>query len=1062
MGSFFSSFCGVVARLLLLCVLGVPSGRAAPEDFLAQAWDTDQGLPDSTVMSIAQTPDGYLWVGTRHGGLARFDGQRFVTFHPGNTPELRSIEIHKLVVDPQGTLWVGTVEGALVSYRNGQFHFELQNQKTPPSWLDRYLSSTSDSVVLSSYAGWLFQGTAVNGTYRWETPFATNSDAAMSAFCDRQGTIWYRTKGSGLGQLRNHQFVRLPNPPGLRGRQVHALLTDAVGQLWVGTERELARWDGTKFVNQTPTNGAPELNVQRVTACPDGSFWVQAGDDVRKMRDQQWLTRVETWDGGDPQPSAYSLELHGDSRGGLWVLHRGDGLWHADASGRISRIGAAQGLPNTLFNCWLEDREGNIWMGLDGGGLVCVRERIFHTVWPAAKESRLGACSICEDQAGAMWFGTSEGNLLRWREGEFTNFNLPILKTAGYDAVVFPGDTGQLWAGNVRNGVVVLDHEQIRRPFPAEDIGSVDRVLYQDRAGRIWLGSEAGLFCWEAGKLKHFTEVDRFPNSYVEAITEDPSGQLWVGCSTGELRRYAAGKFTTFVPADSQLVAQLATLPEPKPKGDGSSPRIVERFWALYADADGVLWIGSLGGGLLRFQDGKFTRFTSREGLSSDHVSQILEDAREQLWLGTADGIVQVSKAELNRFARGDTDFVRFVARGRPDGMPTTECSGGCQPGCWRSRDGHLWFATVKGAVWTDPAEVRLNAVPPPVVLEEVSVDGQRIGADGQPSKNFVASAPARLTVSPGRHYLEFKFTAPSFTSPDRVRFKWRLAGLEADWTHESDRRLAGYGFVPPGHYEFQVRACNGDGAWNETGASVKLTVQPHFWQTWWFLLLVGLAVGTGLWAIHFVRVSRLRALEHLRLRIARDLHDEVGSDLNTISLLAQILETNLKLENHPSQTDATQVRGIAAQTFDSLRDIIWFIDPTHDKLSDLVARLEMITRQMLPTLPHTFERLGEGEVRDTGLPMTFRRNAPPLFKEALHNLLRHSRATQAAITVGCTAKQFNFKVQDNGVGFDPKAKSSGNGLKNMKRRALEMGGRLEILSSPGGGTTVMLIVPIP
>ena len=264
-------FLGVlVANLVWLLSL------QAKDDFIVQVWDSDAGLPDSSVTSIAQTPDGYLWVGTQHGGLARFDGQRFVSFHPGNTPALHSVEIQKVCVDSLGTLWIGTVEGELLSYRDGGFRFECLETETPQAWLNSVVSCDADSVVLSSLYGWIFRATVVNKTNRWELLSAPDGDGFGSTFCDKQGVVWYRTSAAGLGLFRTNQFVQMPNPPGLRGGQINALITDAAGNLWVGTDKELARWDGGKFVNMTPTNGKPELNVQQMAACRDGSLWIKS------------------------------------------------------------------------------------------------------------------------------------------------------------------------------------------------------------------------------------------------------------------------------------------------------------------------------------------------------------------------------------------------------------------------------------------------------------------------------------------------------------------------------------------------------------------------------------------------------------------------------------------------------------------------------------------------------------------------------------------------------------------------------------------------------------------
>ena len=1059
---------------LLTLAFSVSSAQvSANEDFLVQVWDTDAGLPDSSVTSIAQTPDGYLWVGTSHGGLARFDGQRFVNFHPGNTPALNSIEIRKLVVDLQGTLWVGTVEGELLSYRDNRFQFECLNTETPAAWLSGVLSSSTNSVVLTSSYGWLLQGTLGNGTNRWESLRAPGGYSNPSTCRDGQGTIWYRTSEGRLGQFRTNQFVRVTNPPGLRSPQINTLLTDGAGTLWVGTDKELARWDGGKFVNMTPTNGEPDLNIQQMVACPDGSLWIKTDRDLRKYREQQWVAHVEAWDGGEPQLFTFPLMMNGDARGGLWFSLYGKGVWHVNASGQVSRLGEAQGLPNALVECYFEDREGNVWLGMTGGGLACVRERIFHTIWPVTSQSHLLDRSVCQDQTGAMWFGASANVVLRWENGVFSSFTPDPEQSSGFDTTVFPGAAGQLWVGYVGNGVFTLEGDKFTRPFPAADIGTVARVIYRDRAGRIWIGSEFGLFCWEKGALKRFVEADGFTAAYVLAITEDSHSNLWIGTAAGELRCYRDGKFTTFIPKDSP-VAHLVAASEVDAFQNRNRGVLSggERFWALYADAEGAIWIGGLGGGLLRFEAGQFTRYTSREGLPSEHINQILEDARGRLWVGTQNGIVQVSKAALNRFAGGEKSQLRFVAYGKLDGLPTAECSGGCQPACWRSRDGHLWFTTRKGAVWVDPEEVRSNPLPPPVVIEDIAVDGHSVAEDKQLAESPAIRLPSRLTVLPGRHYLDFKFTAPSLTSPDRVRFKWRLAGLEREWGRESNRRSVSYSFVPPGDYEFQVQACNSDGVWNETGAAIKLTVQPYFWQTRWFPLVatVGLvvisaaSVALGLRARHRRRLARLEVLrvtELERSRIARDLHDELGSGLTEVTMLTAPFP-GADLSSDKLRERLRRAGDRAHGLVDALDEIVWAVDPAKDNL---------------PALAKYFAGYVEDYLKDSNIaclvqmPVTFPEWSVPaqvrhqLFlavREAVTNAVRHARPGRIEFTMKLAEeRQLEINVTDDGHGFDAATVAAGNGLANQRTRLASVGGYCEIISQLGGGTTVKLTVAL-
>jgi signal transduction histidine kinase len=301
---------------------------------------------------------------------------------------------------------------------------------------------------------------------------------------------------------------------------------------------------------------------------------------------------------------------------------------------------------------------------------------------------------------------------------------------------------------------------------------------------------------------------------------------------------------------------------------------------------------------------------------------------------------------------------------------------------------------------------------------------------------------------------LEFEFTALSFTAPENVNFRYRLEGFDADWVAAGTDRHATYSRLAAGGYRFQVTACNNDGIWNEAGAAFAFTVAPFIWQTWWFRALSGTAVVGLLAAAYSIRIARLRQLERLRLRIARDLHDEVGANLGSISLLAQVME------KQPLAADAALIRSIAVQTTDTLRDIVWFIDPKHDYLSDLVARLREASRMMLQGVPHQFEQ--EGEFGAHALPLGFRRNVLSIFKEALHNVAKHSGATKVEVRVSRSASSFELRVADNGVGFLPATAPRGNGLQNMRRRAADLGGKLEIETRIEEGTTLTFTAPLP
>ena len=1048
--------------------------------YLLRVRDVEAGLPDSSVTCLAQTPDGYLWVGTSVGGLSRFDGQRFVNFNPRTTPGLNSSQIQKLVVDPQGTLWIGTVEGSLISYRDGTFHLERKNLETPRDFLGNWLMSDRNSVCFSAEQGALFFGANENGLHHWQTVRPPDDHLSSHSYAVSQGVIWYLTNDGRLGQVQGGQFVAMPDPPGLSGAKINALVADPAGRLWVGSSRGLAVWRDNDFTDMTPTNSEPALVVEKIAAGPDGALWVWTNLGLRKCRERQWVARVDAWDGNPPSPKDLffsplghlPLNLLGDSLGGLWVSHYGEGLWHVDGHGKVLQMRKTHGLPNALVECWLEDREGNLWLGLNGGGgLVCLRSRIFQHLWPTGNSAQDAAWSVCEDPAGAMWIGTGD-TLLRWRDGVFTPFTLPVMdRKAWRDLRVCPDAGDGLWVGSVGNGVRMFNEGRLDEPFPAEAIGTVARAFYRDRVDRLWIGSEFGLFRWEQGRLKRFIKADGFTPADVMSITEDQSGDLWLGTGLGELRRYRDGKFTSFWPEDShtdpEIIATGAAVEEgatPLQNRNRGSQIGKERFSALLAD-DGVIWIGSLGGGLLRFQDGKFTRYTQHEGLPGENVSQILKDDQGQLWLGMRNGIARASLADLNRFARGESRLVPFLIYGRDDGLPTPQCSDSSQPACWKSRDGQLWFTTLKGVVRIDPKHLSINSVPPPVVIENIAVDGEwQIKSAG--------TLPPRLSIPAGRHYIDLKFTALSFTAPDKVRFQWRLAGLEKDWVPASNRRTVNYGFVPRGEYEFQVRACNNDGVWNETGTSLKLTVLPYFWQKLWFkigagglvllgLLGMGLAIQRRRYQVQMQELERQNALERERTRIARDIHDQVGSNLTKIGMQTGMLGRDPDLPEGV-HTLVQDVAETTREMLQSMDEIVWAINPRNDTLENAVNYLIHYTRDFVRPTEITYKLNVPVDLPAQSISAEVRHNLFMAFKEALNNAVKHGHPRSIRLGLELQPRQFKLLLEDDGCGFTMAVNRSGaDGLHNMKQRLKSVGGDCVIESLPGQGTKVIFQLPL-
>ncbi len=1035
MNSRVHNFRLLVLNLLALLLMFLPAhGAGVAGDYLVDVWTSENGLPDSSVTAIAQTPDGYLWIGT-YNGVARFDGVRFVTFDPANTPALGHARVRKLFVDACGTLWIDTNDGSLTTYRDGTFSLEQKNIRFSEGEL-MLVSSSSNRIVFLTGRGDIYCKTlsAPPGDGWNELPLPGRS-AGLGAMCceDNKGTLWYRDGNKHLWRFVDGHFESLPEDAGLAGQTVNYLTTDARGSVWVGTERGIWAWRQNKFHLVLPVNPAKSTGVTFLYIADDGRVWAVVNDEVVAAQDEHWV--IEPGASGNfffGNPNGIGAQA--DHRDGAWFYSYGHGLSHIGGDGQARQLTTDDGFPGERVYCFFEDREGNWWAGLDAGGLVRVRETQFHAIVADEKILTTAAKSVTEDRSDAMWIGMLSGGLGRWQSGEYTN--VPVTG-GGPVFCVCPDAGGRLWLSAADEDLYLREGDEVRRWLPV--VHGVKTIL-RDHLGRIWIGTTSGLLCSETGEPGDLQPFKGISRRNIRALSEDKSGAMWVGTGNGELYQIVSNAATLFRPGDKQES---------------------EAIWAVLADDDGTVWAGSFRGGLLHWHDGRFTRYEKKDGLPDNVICQILDDRQGNLWIGSHQGIFRVAKSALTDFTQGKINFIPCIDYARSDGLPSLECSGGYQPSAWRDHEGRLWFTTAKGATWIQPAELKPNLTPPPVVIEEVLVDGR--------SQNLAAEAQASiLAIPPGKHQLEFRFTGLSLASPDRVQFRYRLAGVEAGWVLAGTRRSAQYSFLPPGDYDFRVIACNSDGMWNDIGSHLKVKILPHFYETWWFrTLVVMLVLGTVVGIVRHTATRRLRQrmeelerkqmVERERARIAKDIHDDLGASLTLIAVLGDLAKKERVGER------IEKMSSTAREAVKSLDEIVWAVNPRNDTLAHLIDYTGQFAtdylrdagiRCLLDVPEHT-------PVRE--VPSNVRHNVFLVVKEALQNIVKHARATEVWLRIGASEQSLRIQVEDNGCGFDrPPEDAWADGLRNMRQRLAEIGGECKIQSLIGSGTTILVELPLP
>jgi signal transduction histidine kinase/ligand-binding sensor domain-containing protein/CheY-like chemotaxis protein len=720
-----------------------------------------------------------------------------------------------------GFIWFGTQEG-LVRFDGVRFDiFDRSNTKALPH--------NNVSALAEDSQGALWIGTS-NGLARFKGGVFTRfgaSDGLADTFItaireDGSGTLWVGTK-SGLLTFVQGRFNVMGASAGLSAINVQALHGHSDGEVWVGTTSGLFRVQMNEIVPVALPATAATTSITAIAEDRHGNSWIGTEAGLWRLSDGRFSGVALP----AARPSVNSLLL--DHDGNLWVGVLGSGLIRVSGT-RLATFSTSEGLSNNTLLAMFEDLEGDLWIGTNGGGLVRLRNGNVTTLATQEGLSHDVVAAIYQDRRDDVWVATIGGLNRVSRDGAIRAYTTRNGLPHGRVFSVFEDQSGDLWVATGGGGLARLRDGKFETFTKRNGLSSDSlRAITGDRHGNLWIGTDGyGLNRLKDGRFTVLTTADGLSSNFITVLKEDRAGNLWIGTRGAGLNRLSNGHFTVF---DTE---------------HGLSSSVVG---AIYEDAEGVLWVGTRGGGLNRYEDGRFVSVGTGEGLFDDLVHQILEDDLGNLWMSSNKGIFRVSKHELNEFAAGNLKSVSTTVYSTADGMKSSECNGIGQPAGYRTRDGRLWFPTLKGVAMIDPHHLASNPLPPPVVLEGVSLN----------KTGFRVSEFAE--VAPGQGELEFRYTALSFADPSRIWFKYRLEGFDKDW-QMTQRHQATYTNMPPGRYTFRVIASNNDGVWNEAGATFAFRLKPHYYQTWWFYGLCALGViGLGAGA-HQVRVRQMQARE--------------------------------------------------------------------------------------------------------------------------------------------------------------------------------------------------------
>jgi ligand-binding sensor domain-containing protein/two-component sensor histidine kinase len=952
-----------------------PQSEPPRPAYASRVWRTQEGLPENRIRSLAQTPDGYLWVGTT-GGLARFDGVRFVVYTRSNTPAIMEDHVRDLSVAADGTLWASTDGGGLLQYEDGQFR----------------------SFGLAEGLG---------------------NEFVNAALQDSQGNV-YAATARGLYLMRDETFERIDEELRLTNIAFFSILERRDGSVLAAGQ------SGVFLIEQgrmRPFGKRKELEeVYIVAETADESLWLATNNVFRAVEDEDQGAK-------GPQTQSVIGAISQDHAGNMLFGTQGDGLFVAPA-GSETAVRFEADLPDRSVYAVIEDRERNIWVGTaDGLVRLSVPDVEFLNQDHGLNDDNV--LTVYSDRSGILWLTTVTGAVFRYENGAVEEVSMPVgargLRLRG----TYADRTGAFWFGTGNQGVVRIKDGNVERFTTANGLrNNAIEAFYEDRQGMLWVGTTSGLSRWDGKSFRNYYLEDGLCYGWVRTIAEDHNGDMLVGTDRG-MSRFHDGKFVV---------------------DPAFEPLKRDRIWSIFPDGDGTLWIATRGSGLVRLRNGQASRITTREGLQSNSIFQLVGDGKT-LWMSGPLGISSAPLAGLNSLADGEASTVAVFSYGISDGSGSAEINGGVQPAGHIAPDGELWFPSVKGALHFNPARP-LSHDSFPVRIESALIDEQPAPTTGE------------LVIGPGRHRVKIEFTACSLRSPGRVSFRYQLTPFDRQWTNVAGSRAAYYDNLPPGKYRFEVVASDGPLASDTSQAGFSVVVKPYIYQTGWFYALcVALAgaLGAGVFLYQGRQTrERYNLLLAERTRIAREMHDTVVQDCIGISTLLEAAVVS-------AGSDQDQM----LECLDDARlQVRLALDGARQALTDL--RHDSFARGLSGALVEFAKSLGEGaespvtlEVVGPVQPLADSTNRALLLvaREAVRNALVHGAAKAVKVRLAFEQDAVRLEIRDNGCGFKPPTMQLATfghfGILGMRERMEQLGGSLEVTSSPGRGTTVCAVSPL-
>jgi len=1005
------------------------------------------GLNSNEVSSLCQDRNGNLWIGAWWGGVSKYDGRSLTNY--SNAQGLSSDIVNSIFEDRSGSIWICTINAGVNKF---------------------------DGRNITHYS----------------TKEGLSNNYVFNMIQDKNGDIWLATL-NGLNRYDGRSFTQYTTAQGLPSNDIRSMLEDSKGNLWFGTKGGLVRFDGHTFQNYT---SALDLNkdteVVSILEDSEGDIWFATNIGLFKY-DGRYIS-LFTRKSGLSSNSISTITK--DKNNNLWLGTPDAGANRYDGKS-FTHLGAAQGLSNDCVTAILQDKYGNIWLATTAG--VCKYDgKLFSHVVPLRQEE---IEVVFADSRGNVWIGTGAGNCLNKYDGStiarYTTAEGIIDTRINY---ILEDKSGNIWFAT-RSGIDKYDGTSFTH-YTTEN-GLIDNLAFaivEDKNGTLWFGTDQGLSKFDGKSFTNYSVVQGLNCRTIYSMTMDRQGNLWIGTSDKGVCTFDGTSFTHYDPAHSI-----------------SHPLVI----GIMEDKNNNIWFCT-SMGVNKFDGKCFTWYTTEQGLSNNIAKNVLEDKKGNIWVGTINGINRLipPTAPSDTLKNGGSFFKKYTESEGFSGGGTYENS------ITQNSRGDIWIGANDRLTNYHPEGEVPDTIPPSIQLTGIAlfdeninwseVDRKKGGTvilkNDTKLKNFNFSGlspwynqPEHLQLDHNSNYIKFQFIGITTNRPKEVRYQYILEGLDEKWSVITDQPTATYSNLPHGKFTFKVKAANSEGYWSKE-LKYSLIILPPWWFTWWAYLIYVLGIVTTIWMYTWYRSRWLKAENRLleekvadrtieleesveeryrlskkiesqqallneRLRISRELHDDIGSTLGSISIYSEVAKKRTEKNENPNEV-LSKIGFASRELIDKMSDIVWSLNPGNENFEQLQNRMQAFAAMILIPRNILYDFIADEELVKMQLTSEQSKNILLTFKEALYNMVKYANCKKASIALRLQKNDLMLTIQDDGKGFDISRTNGyefvsageyvgGNGIKNMYKRAEDIKATLCIHSKMNEGTTVQLTVPL-